>query len=535
MNYFKLSIFWIILTAIVNPFGEFPLNDDWAYYKDVLNLINHGHLEFVDWSAMTLVSQIFLGSFLCKICGFSFSLLRILTSIIGLIGILTSYKILKETTSNDRLSFFVSILLMGNPLFFSLSNTFMTDIYFYTFSVVSIFYFIRSLSSNKLQQIFIATVFVIIATLIRQIGIIIPISFALVSYYKSSPINKSTIVRFLAPLFFTGITLFLFNYWVSFSHKNLTSYFSLETMFSNIEIKTFSHIFYRLGTTGMILGLFLFPLLILLLPRFINSFWRRENRLSLIITIIFSVPLIRAWNSIPLGNIFFNFGLGPKLLKDVYILHTNNYPALNAIAMNVLRVISLAGGIMLFYLFLSYLFNLKKPPSATPEGQNVKIFSLIIVILYFGTFVIPDFFFDRYLIQLMLPLIVVILPFSMAIDFKNKYLIISYSFAFLFLLFSVGLTHDYLSWNRARWQGLNYLMTDLKKSPHRIDGGFEFNGWFQTGAIQQGKIKSWWMVDNDDYILTFGPLPGYKILKLIPYSQYIPFEKEIYTFYIKIQ
>jgi hypothetical protein len=296
-------------------------------------------------------------------------------------------------------------------------------------------------------------------------------------------------------------------------------------MFSKIGIKTFSHVFYRLGTTGMTLGLFLFPLLILLLPRFINSLWRRENRLSLIITIIFTVPLIRAWNSIPLGNILFNFGVGPKLLKDVYILHTNNYPALNAITMNVLRLISLAGGIMLFYLFLSYLFNLKKPPSATPEEQNVKIFSLIIVILYFGTFVIPDFFFDRYLIQLMLPLIVVILPFSMAIDFKNKYLIISYSFAFLFLLFSVGLTHDYLSWNRARWQGLNYLMTDLKKSPHRIDGGFEFNGWFQTGAIQQGKIKSWWMVDNDDYILTFGPLPGYKILKLIPYSQYIPFEK----------
>jgi hypothetical protein len=147
------------------------------------------------------------------------------------------------------------------------------------------------------------------------------------------------------------------------------------------------------------------------------------------------------------------------------------------------------------------------------------------IILFFGTFVIPDFFFDRYLIQLIFPLCIVILPATSDIDLKSKIFGLSFSLVFIFMIFSAGSTHDYLSWNRARWQGLNYLMTDLHKSPHVIDGGFEFNAWYQTAPVQNDQLKSWWFVDKDDYLLTFGPLPGFKTLKMFPYRQYIPFER----------
>ena len=38
------------------------------------------------------------------------------------------------------------------------------------------------------------------------------------------------------------------------------------------------------------------------------------------------------------------------------------------------------------------------------------------------------------------------------------------------------LTHDYLAWNRVRWQALDQLVRAENIAPSRIDGGFEFNG-----------------------------------------------------------
>jgi len=526
MNYLILSLLWILITIVVNPIGNFPLNDDWAYSKDVFVLANQGHLEFVNWSAMTLVSQILLGSFVCKLFGFSFTLLRILTLIIGLIGVLTTYKILKDININERLALFSCILIIANPLFFSLSNTFMTDVYFFTFSVLSIFFFNRSFNSDFKQQIIFASIFAIIATLIRQIGIVIPISFAIVCFYKSNSINKSVVLKAFLPFILTCISLFLYNYWMSTTHKNLTNYFSFETLFSNIGTKTFTYFFYRVGITGMTLGLFLFPLLILSLPYQSAKFFSKENRLSLIFTVLFTTSLVNAWAKFPLGNIFFNLGLGPKLLKDAYLLHINNSPVLNNLALNLVRVFGFTGGILLFHSFFSFLFKINQnfKMRYNLKVQKFKLFSLIIIMLFFVTFIIPDFFYDRYLIQLTFLFIILILPDNLRFDFKKKISVPAILSVFLLLLFSVGATHDYLSWNRARWKGLQYLMTDLKKSPHEIDGGFEFNGWYQTAPEQWGKSKSWWFVDGDDYILAFGILPGYQTVKSFPYKQYIPFE-----------
>jgi hypothetical protein len=38
-------------------------------------------------------------------------------------------------------------------------------------------------------------------------------------------------------------------------------------------------------------------------------------------------------------------------------------------------------------------------------------------------------------------------------------------------------THEYLSWNRARWQVLNELTDTQRIAPAEIDGGLEFDGW----------------------------------------------------------
>jgi hypothetical protein len=51
-------------------------------------------------------------------------------------------------------------------------------------------------------------------------------------------------------------------------------------------------------------------------------------------------------------------------------------------------------------------------------------------------------------------------------------------------LVSIAVTHDYMSWNRARWQLLDEWVGNRGVEPGRIDGGFEFNGWYFGQRIE---------------------------------------------------
>ena len=92
----------------------------------------------------------------------------------------------------------------------------------------------------------------------------------------------------------------------------------------------------------------------------------------------------------------------------------------------------------------------------------------------------------------------------------------------LYFGFSVAGTHDYVSWNRARWKALRELLAQ-KIPPEEIDGGFEFNGWFlydQGDPKEQNKTWRW--VVNDTYVISFSPLHGYESIKSFPFHPWLP-------------
>jgi hypothetical protein len=101
-------------------------------------------------------------------------------------------------------------------------------------------------------------------------------------------------------------------------------------------------------------------------------------------------------------------------------------------------------------------------------------------------------------------------------------------------IFSVAATHDYLSWNRSRWEALRYLTEEAHISSHNIDGGFEFNGWYEPDPAYRRKIeKNWsWLFrkfEYTDYVVSFEPKAGFKEIKRYPYRRWIPYgEGNIY-------
>jgi len=133
----------------------------------------------------------------------------------------------------------------------------------------------------------------------------------------------------------------------------------------------------------------------------------------------------------------------------------------------------------------------------------------------------------------MVLLTVLMLPDHMYNVNKRFYKIVAViSFAILAVL-SLGGTHDYLAWNRARWDALNYLTTEMKVSPANIDGGFEFNGWNNTGVNQWGRTdKSWWFVNNDDYAIAFGKIDNFTVFRKFEFTQYMPY-KTSYIYILK--
>ena len=93
----------------------------------------------------------------------------------------------------------------------------------------------------------------------------------------------------------------------------------------------------------------------------------------------------------------------------------------------------------------------------------------------------------------------------------------------LFGLFSVAGTHDYLSWNRARWLALNNLMAEQRVPADNIRGGFEFLGWYlyNSGHLDTDEDRYWdqW---GDEYKVTLGLAPGYTEFKRYQFRRWLP-------------
>jgi dolichyl-phosphate-mannose--protein O-mannosyl transferase len=141
---------WIIIIALyfaaeclINPHGEFPLNDDWAYALPVKEYVNTGNLHFSFWQAIPGLSQFLAGVIAAKVFGFSFTLLRLISVACVPLMIFLLERILRRLEINNvrRL-----VLLSGfvfNPLTLTLSNTWLPDLFqlFLSFAAFAVFIF----------------------------------------------------------------------------------------------------------------------------------------------------------------------------------------------------------------------------------------------------------------------------------------------------------------------------------------------------------------------------------------------------------
>ena len=93
-------------------------------------------------------------------------------------------------------------------------------------------------------------------------------------------------------------------------------------------------------------------------------------------------------------------------------------------------------------------------------------------------------------------------------------------------LFSIAATRDYLSWNRARQSAFEYL-TSQGVGIKNIDAGYEYNGFYNYQPDREEvEGRSFWWVNDDTWMVSFGPVPGYETVKSYPYQRWLFFKKD---------
>lgn len=544
INALLIVALWVLMVSAVNPIGEFPLNDDWVYSLVVKSVLESGYYYFSSISSANLGPQAYWGALFCLPFGFSFTALRISSLVLGLMGIIALYFLIRQLDIKPKLAFFGALVLAVNPLYFGLANSFMTDVPFISLLIISIYFFVRGIDKNLNSNIAAGVLFSILAILIRQLGVLVLIGFAVAYLIKYGPSLKNFLKVVL--LVFMGLLAhFLYQSWLvntgrmpfSSGHSNFAGLFSPRNGLWNLRLMAINSLVY--------LGFYILPFMPIFYQQKVAGL--SSNFIKIFCLLLFSITLLFSyllwWKNLSMPsmtNVLIASGLGPLTLRDTFILNQNN-PSIPSIMEYVWFIMTFlsAGSVValilycfvglrqLFFGFVKYEILLK--------NLNPLFFLVVFCGYYFVLLIMSGGFviFDRYLLPLVPISILLLLSFNFEEDFfeKKSLVYVALLLVGFYSVFSVCSTRDYLEWNRVRWIALNDLLTVDKVRPNQIDGGYEFNGLFTYDAkYLPDDNKSWWWVVDDDYVIASGALEGYKVFKQYSFKRWlVPGDSKIFV------
>lgn len=523
------------IAIIINPHGNFPTNDDWSYSRTVKTLLDTGRFQLTGWGSLPLLPQAMWGLLFCKSFGFSFEILRFSTFILSIVSLVFMYFTILEFSDNRDLRIFSILFIISNPLFTASSLTFMTDIPFFAIGIAAVYFYIKFFHTEKLVYLLPAIILSIVSVFVRQIGLLFLLSFAIVFFFnRDVSVGKKLIPVFIVILSLAALILFQ-NSMQFAGPSPFVDNSRMQNLKETFTISKFFGIAPILKTGGMIfmyLGVFLSPFLIIFSKNLIKR--NGLNKRSIIYMALFSAGVLLllyiTHKLMPLRpNLIWTYGIGPATLKDADYLMRKNIPFIPDSIWAIVTLVGIFGGLFIAVLFVKKIkYFLKKAKSDYTILHSSEVFLVLLIVCFTIPLCFGEFY-DRYLL-LHIPLILfLLLRRNPDIDFSTECVPLraASTVIIVFGLFTVLATHDYFAWNRNRWGLLNYSMNELHVKPESIDGGFEFNGWYCYDPLyRKSPDKTWWWVKDDSFILTFGKMKNYSIIKTEPYYSWL-FQKEV--------
>ena len=512
-----LILVWGIGICLVNPIGDFPLNDDWQYAYPVMKLVEEGRLEMQGFFAPNILLQVGWGSLWCWIAGvFSFTILRFSTLAVAIAGSWLFIAMSRKLNISAKASFIGALILISSPLFFNLSFSFMTDVPFMVVMLAALLAVLLYIQECRLIWLLTACLLSIGGFLIRQPGILLmPVLGIWIFLTKRG--KEGSLITFLS-LFLIGVACYLGyeefikpligigNNFVPVSSLYLETIQESPLLFVKELLKKFVK-------TWVYFGFFGLPFLPFLWQKIQGVFrlpsWQLAGILAgnmMLLLYLHSIGKIFPFG----GNILYNWGLGPELLMDVYTLQLPNTPSIPSFWMYALNFLSqLSASILFMVIWQNWILYSK-------TQKQFFSFLILLSLLYVPVMSITSFF-DRYLLLPIAVFFLLLMPF---IRYPAK-MLVAYLPMTIMGVFSLLATHDYLSWNRAKNDA--FLWLQQQQIPiTQIDAGFEYNGFYNYHPdrnLIDGK-SHWWVTD-DIWVISFGTIPAYQTVHTIEYHRWL--------------
>ncbi|MEG4323422.1 MULTISPECIES: hypothetical protein [unclassified Microcoleus] len=563
--FLPLVLLLLLTNLLVSPIGEFSLNDDWIHAKAVQRLLEEGQYRGHSYVAATLAAQAYWGALFCKVFGFSFTILRVSTLVLSVVGAWAMARCGLALGLSRNLALVCGVLVAINPLVLNLSYSFMTDVPFLAMSILSGLFFLLALQTPSAQLIFWGSLFAVVAFFVRQFGVMLPVAFAgtvLVMWWqKQYRVSWSMVFAFIGPwLAATAIVLYL----GTIKDAGTPIFESLKGRVLMSAMDGFRHI----PVSLCYMGLFALPLGAGKFWQIVrkHDVWTRKRGaifvgfccvsltvfllpkiLFLVISILFhkeSLWLQRYAERMPLlkGDYLLDLAVGHIQLPDV-----NPQPVVSIGGwwwLVTFAALGVAGLIFLNCVDLLYDVRLQHDENNVwQQRTHQRLFLLLWGLILLAVAYNPGrlFVFDRYLIPALPPFILLLAYEMNRFKLKGALRLATFSCTLLYI-FSVVCLQDYMGWNSAATAAQNKLMTVYGVKSESIRGLDTFNGWYNSDKFMQiYKTNNWqdanltglgpWVFDDEYIVASKQPKPGYEEFDRIPYFSWLGMQQRAIVIY----
>lgn len=488
--------------------------DDWIFVRAALTLATQGAVVLPGVTQMVALGHVLVGAGVVTLLGFSFETLRIIMLIAGWAGLVALYAASRTFGASPAIAALAAGTLLVNPVYLTLSATFMTDIPFFLCSTLALLAFGRALRSAQWSDIVMATLFCMAGVSIRQTGLILPLAFV-AGHLVAHPFRGRVLAQALFPISVVALELVTLQTWMAAAAILPRDYnLPMRTMLAHLRAPTTEWVVDCLKrglNIGFHIGWFVLPFVIA-----VGAWSRRQGRAWAGAAAALFVAILLTGKVAPWGSsLLYDFGMGGVSLYDVTRL---GLPHLPRAPWGFWLALTLLSGTALIALALQWLTAFWQAWRPSQDGTaRFRRATVVLAVLTVAGYVGPmmlSWFYDRYL----LPIIPCLLLYPVqaatgTVTTWRRNAAIAALLPFAFFVVATG--HDYFAWNRARWQGSEFLL--LRAEPTQIDAGYEFAGW-----QRYAEDAEWRAPAVRRYLITFGPVPGYRRLAQFEYSTWLP-------------
>lgn len=557
---YAIIILYIVAVGTLAWMSNFPVNDDLAYTLSVNSVCQSNQLKILG-SVATCFVPILLGAFFCKLLGFSYSLLHLVSVVLTAVAALGIYFTSLELRFSKSVALLSSAMFLANPLVMFLAICYMTDIPSLTLLSWIIFFIAKGLRTQSKSDWFGCSALFVLSVATRQSCLVMYPAFILLAFLLISLKSRSAWF-FVASLFAPALAYLVL--------KKLMLSATVYTASANGYMAIFLHETSLLLTTPeaswpnlflvgakicCYLGLFFIPLTLPSCLCFITAKLSRYRRsltcAGIIIAMLVSLPqlgIIRMQQYMP----YFRNLLNPPLVGAYCLLGGESghwgLPQLKTLSYvsvisSMLFCIVISVSILTIFLILIRIrYNTVQAIFISLKNRRAVFYAFSLVaftsLFIFTCILLLVQGLDRYLLTILLPAQFLCLAAWHWLRIK-RYIIVGFFLVAIMCLYSYIGTLDFVCFNRSRAAAISWLEKH-GVNPLEIDGGPEFNllinpglsssfdysttarGWPQE---DRGRFplcnERWWPINKETYIISLKQLDGYKEVQAIPYFSFL--------------